>query len=102
MEASFVGAEIELSDLPIWSALKNVAGKNQWDIFEIAAGGGEDYCLLVTIDQNKYKELNEKFTREFSKNLTKIGVITELTKDLVFTLNGKKVNGLKHGFDHFR
>ncbi|MBR5249389.1 MAG: thiamine-phosphate kinase [Bacteroidales bacterium] len=48
LKASGVGAEVYLDQLPISTELKTVCQEQGWDLYELAAGGGEDFELLFT------------------------------------------------------
>ena len=49
LKESGAGAEIHLDRLPVSKELSEVAGREDWNIEELAASGGEDYELLFTI-----------------------------------------------------
>ena len=48
LDASDVGAEIDLVALPLSLALKHVCQSQGWDPLQLAVSGGEDYELLFT------------------------------------------------------
>ncbi len=48
LEESRVGAEVELSRIPISESLLKICRANDWDPYELALCGGEDYELLFT------------------------------------------------------
>ena len=48
LDASEVGADIDLKAIPLSLALKRVCARTGWDPLELALGGGEDYELLFT------------------------------------------------------
>ncbi len=101
MEQSKIGAKVNLETLPLSGALRRISGKFSWNPYEIAAATGEDYCLLVTIDKDKYLDLAEAFEKEFKRPLYKIGETRYLQSELQYYYNGKQVLLSKHGFDHF-
>lgn len=101
MESSHVGAEIYLEKIPLSPELQKITGKYSWNASEIALTGGEDYCLLLTVDNKKYTEVSEKFRQLFNKPLTIIGKITSVSNKLTYFKNGKKVFLQQKGFDHF-
>lgn len=47
--AGTLGAEIDISALPLSEELKEVCAERGWDAAELAVSGGEDYELLVTL-----------------------------------------------------
>jgi thiamine-monophosphate kinase len=101
LEKSQCGAEIDIDRLPISQQLRNVSARFQWDADEIALTGGEDYCLLVTIDPEKYKIISDKFNEEFKRTLPALGLITKEETKLKYFRNGKPAIFQGHGFDHF-
>ncbi|RKX77147.1 MAG: thiamine-phosphate kinase [Spirochaetes bacterium] len=101
-EQSRCGMEIYLEKLPISEALKKTASRYNWDAFEIAATGGEDYCLLFTADGNKYEEINSSFKAKFGRPVYPIGKITDRLKQIKYFEHGKEVSLRPHGFDHFK
>ncbi|MBP8975128.1 MAG: thiamine-phosphate kinase [Bacteroidetes bacterium] len=101
MERSSCGAHIELERLPISQELRRVSEKYQWDPLLIAATGGEDYCLLVTVSQDEYEDIASEFEKTFGRKLQKIGTIMEQNFGLQYSLNRKIVQLQSHGYDHF-
>ena len=57
LEASAVGAEIDVQAIPISGELGRVAAARGWDAREMAIGGGEDYELLFTAESAALKGL---------------------------------------------
>lgn len=76
MERSGCGVKVFLEQLPISPALKKCASRYHWNLDEVAAAGGEDYCLLLTVAPEKFTGLAEKFFRRFGRPLPAIGQIT--------------------------
>jgi thiamine-monophosphate kinase len=73
-EASQVGAEIELSRLPISPACRAYADKQEVDPGTLALAGGEDYELLFTVAAlNEQKLIRQARARRCP--ITKIGTI---------------------------
>ena len=56
MKASGCGARVELEALPVSGALARVATDHGWDAAELAAAGGEEYCLLFTVAPDAAEE----------------------------------------------
>lgn len=102
MEQSGCGVEIYLDKLPISKELRQSARKFGWNIEEIAAAGGEDYCLLVTVEEKEFSGLGRKFYKKFGKQLTPIGRITAQTGHQLYYKNGKNIVLARSGFDHFK
>jgi len=86
LEASGVGAEIDLPSLPLSPVLQRVCARFGWDAAALAAGGGEDYELLFTCTPEAEQALDVPHF-----------VIGEMTAQ--GGLQG--LEGLS-GFDHFR
>lgn len=102
MERSRCGASIGLEKLPISKQLKNLATRLDWDLLEMAATAGEDYCLLLTVDHNHFEKLRLEYQRKFNTDLYPIGEITSQLDKLEYTLNGQYHSFSKKGFDHFK
>jgi len=102
MESSLVGAQLEMDKLPVSKELILAQQQFSWNIWEIALNGGEDYCLMTTVDPLKYENINETYLKIFHHPLYKIGTITGHTGKLELYLNGRKITTEKHGFDHFK
>lgn len=101
MERSGCGVMVFLEQLPISLALKKCAGRFNWNLDEVAAAGGEDYCLLLTVAPEKFTGLAEKFFRRFGRPLPAIGQITDEKGQLRYFRNGHQVELKKSGYDHF-
>lgn len=101
MERSNCGAEIQVENLPVSPLLKRVSEKYNWDAFEIAATGGEDYCLLVTIAPESFFQVASQFEIEFGRELFNIGKITKPESGLSYVKNGQQIKFGKPGFNHF-
>lgn len=85
--ASEVGAEVELSSLPLAAGLTD---------FLAAAASGEEFELIVT---SPHALDASGFERQFSLSLTDVGHITSARGALVFTLQGQRV-APPTGYDH--
>jgi thiamine-monophosphate kinase len=101
MESSVVGALIELEELPISPELQSVAARHGWDPIQLALCGGEDYCLLCTIDPKNFPEIASVFQRQFQQPLYRVGKI-QAEQKLQFIQAGNIRTISKTGFDHFR
>jgi len=101
MERSICGADVRFESLPISPQLQRVAAQYGWNAIEIAATGGEDYCLLVTIAPNRYSTIAQEFEKEFKRPLVNIGIIVNKGNKLTYFKYGEKTDLLKNGYDHF-
>lgn len=102
MERSSCGVRVFLEQLPVSPALKKCAGRYNWNLDEVAAAGGEDYCLLLTVAPEKFAGLAEKFFRRFGRPLPAIGQITGEKNRLQYLRNGRQVVLGSSGYDHFK
>jgi thiamine-monophosphate kinase len=102
MDQSRCGAVIELEQLPLSQSLRRIAANYQWDMFELAAAGGEDYCLLAAIDAISYPAISRKFEKQFGRPLFKIGKIADESVGKAYLLRNKHFKVHKSGFDHFK
>lgn len=73
-EASRVGADIELSRLPVSPACRAYAGRENLDPSALALAGGEDYELLFTVAARDEQKL-ERQARARRFPVTRIGTI---------------------------
>ncbi|MCR5326010.1 MAG: thiamine-phosphate kinase [Bacteroidales bacterium] len=95
LEASEVGAEIDLRRLPLSQELMDICAVRGWDAAELAVGGGEDYELLLTVAPEAY----EAASAAVDGSLTAIGRIVESGEPAIRWTGGKR-NDYK-GFTHF-
>lgn len=102
MEQSGVGAEIELEKLPVSAELERVARRRGFDPVETAASGGEDYCLLVTIEKTAFAAAADGFARRFRRPLHAVGEIRPKDFGLRYFRGGRPVELSSRGFDHFK
>jgi thiamine-monophosphate kinase len=101
MERSSCGAEIELNRLPTSATLRRTSARYGWNLAEVAAAGGEDYCLLATIREREFGRISSSFRRAFGRPLVAIGRITNAADDLRWSRDGRPVRFELQGFDHF-
>ncbi len=97
---SELGAEIELTQLPLSSSvMRYVEHTQDW---HLPLSGGDDYQLCVTVSPNKFMFLKEQLSAK-GVLLTAIGRVTEqagiqcLQQGQVFNLSGKY-----QGYCHFK
>jgi len=99
MERSQCGAEVHLDRLPLSPQLERSATRFGWDPVEIAATGGEDYCLLATVDSARWPDVARGFEAAFGRPLTAIGSVTE--SGLAYLRGNQPAELGKRGFNHF-
>jgi thiamine-monophosphate kinase len=102
MERSRCGASVDLDRLPLSRPLRRSAAKYGWDAQEVAASGGEDYCLLATIDPAEFPKVAAGFRRKFGRPLSAIGKIQTRRRGLSYSRSGAAVSLGRRGFDHFK
>lgn len=90
LKASAVGAEIELSAIPVAEGAT----------LEEALSGGEDYKLLFTVDAASSEAFMRKFEQTFQRPLYPIGRLTA-SQALVWLEKGVPTQQELRGFCHF-
>ena len=88
-EASHIGMELELSKFPGWDILCHKVGEKS--AIPAVVSGGEDYALLFTAPPGM------GWLDSFA---TRVGICTD-DIDVEIQLNGKTLEGLSTGYDHF-
>jgi len=101
MEQSGVGAAIDLNRLPVSAELRRMAERRGFDAVETAAAGGEDYCLLVTVEQGSFDKVAAGFKRRFGRPLAAIGTIRSASYGLRYFKGTRRAELRSRGFDHF-
>lgn len=89
LAASGVAAEIELESLPTRTSV------------ELAVTGGEDYELLLTVEEGAAERLNRAYGERFGVRLREIGRIAEGTPAIRWKRQGEEIAPDWHGFRHF-
>ncbi|MCD7962832.1 MAG: thiamine-phosphate kinase [Rikenellaceae bacterium] len=101
LNASDVGAIIDLERLPLSSALTKISGKYGWDKYNLAVNGGEDYKLLFTVLKEDFQDLNKEYLQIFKREITVIGSIAQKDNGLMWKLYGDCVPDYFMGYRHF-
>jgi thiamine-monophosphate kinase len=101
MEESQCGAHIQIELLPLSPELKKASQRFGWQTESLGLTGGEDYCLLVTVDPKKFPSLQRAYSQYFQRSLFQIGTILD-TPNLRYTRHGKSFTLQGSGYDHFR
>ena len=100
--ASGVGGCIEMQNLPLSEPLRRLAAVWECSPDDWALYGGEDYLLLVTVDQQREEKVRAGFRSRFGRELFPIGRITTGDGVVLQAVDGKVVNAGVGGYDHFR
>lgn len=101
MERSHCGAMINLDTLPISSPLQAVAQRKKWNIYELAACSGEDYCLILTVEPSSYELLAESYCKKFQRPLFRVGHINDQIGNIEYLLSGVPHRLNSNNFEHF-
>ena len=76
-KASNVGCEIDLDAVPLHESLEWLQGRRtQTDPMSLAVTGGEDFELLMSLDDSDLNEVSARLD-ELGTRLTRIGVVTD-------------------------
>lgn len=97
LDASALGAEIELDAIPISAALKSCLVV-EIERLRLALTAGDDYELCFTVPEEKLEEL-QRVAAGWDFPVTRIGSLRD-GSGIVFC-NGEPPPGLVAGFDHF-
>ena len=92
LKASGVGALVELDKLPLSEELRVVCKEQNWDMYKLATGGGEDFELLFTAAPELESHLDFP--------IYPIGRIVA-GNGLHWLLNGKQTDFESSGYKHF-
>ncbi|MCF7885775.1 MAG: thiamine-phosphate kinase, partial [Candidatus Marinimicrobia bacterium] len=87
---------------PLTNSLKQVSEKYNWDAIDLAINGGEDYCLLFTVDASKFEILQADFKQMLKTNIYQIGSIKDNNFGLQYFNEGEMQDFSGQGFDHFK
>ncbi len=101
MERSDCGAAVNLDALPLSAPLRRTARRHGWDARELAASGGEDYCLLAAVRRDAAAATAAAFERAFGRALVRIGTVTAAGDGLKYFSGGRPAALRRRGFDHF-
>ncbi|MBL7961961.1 hypothetical protein JNL27_17135, partial [bacterium] len=94
--ASKVGAELELTHIPVHPETLRAAQLKKDNILDYVLHGGEEYELLMTFTPENFK----KAKRILGSNITAIGRITA-SRMISGVSNNKKQKIESRGFKHF-
>jgi len=101
VKASEVSAFLNLQDIPISPELRRSADRHGWDSLNLALNGGEDYCLLLTVNRDNFKNVSDGFLKAFTRPLFAIGGIEEGNANIRFLKDGKEMDLSGKPFSHF-
>jgi len=98
---SHVGARVYLDRLPISEAVSSVAAALGRDPIELAASGGEDYELLLTVDPSAFPALAAGLKAATGTPLAVIGEVLEAKAGVTFLNSRGEAVPVGSGFEHF-
>jgi thiamine-monophosphate kinase len=102
VEASNVGAEVRLSQLPLSKEYWQTIEQYQSDCYRLALTGGEDYELLFTSPPTKGQAV-AKLAQELGIPITSIGKIVDAVQGVtIYREDGKEYPVAHKGHDHFK
>jgi len=99
LEASKVGARLELENIPLSDSYLAYAHSME-NRYQLALGGGDDYELCFTIPAEKKQELERLFIQQ-EWSCAHIGIIDHEPGLRCFSSDGKQYFPENTGYDHF-
>jgi thiamine-monophosphate kinase len=99
-KASGVGAVVYAEKLPVGDELRRAAEMLDADAADLAAGGGEDFELLMAVAPEDVAKVADSVESHTGTKVTEIGEIVEGLVEIVCTDGTRKP--LKGGWEHFR
>jgi len=100
-EASGVGGLLFKSNVPLSENLKAMAGAGNFDPYELAMKGGEDYQLLVTVPGENTGQFEKMFQGGSPCRVYCLGEITEGKGIQIVRHDGVRETIKISGFNHF-
>jgi thiamine-monophosphate kinase len=102
VEASGVGAQVYLPQLPLSSEYREQVHQYYKNLYLLALAGGEDYELLFTAPAGQ-QEAIKRLAADLGTPMTQIGEITEAAAGVTLVgSDGRKVPVEQRGHDHFK
>ena len=98
-KAGDVGAVVYADKLPISDDLREVAEKLGANAVELAASGGEDFELLMTVAPENVELVSKSIENRCDLPVTEIGEIVEGAVEIAFPDGTRKP--LRGGWEHF-
>ena len=99
-KASAVGAIVYADRLPISDDLRLAASDLGRDAVDLAAGGGEDFELLIAVSPDAVDRVIQAVQEANGTPVTEIGEITEGTEVEIASPDGTR-KPLEGGWEHF-
>lgn len=102
IKSSQKGAVIETSKIPISEPLSRISVEQGWDVLQLVLVGGEDYCLLLTVSSDAFKDVQQSFQKMFGLPLFAIGHITNQPEEIIYHKHGEVIQINYTNFNHFQ
>lgn len=100
-EESGLGARVTLDRIPISTATRQLAEALGQDAIAWAAGGGEDYELLITCEPGALARVSEGLERATGSRLYAVGEIVAAPASVTFLDHRGHAAAVTPGFEHF-
>lgn len=94
------GARIDLENLPLSEPFVRFCLERERDPLTLACEGGEEYCLLFTVEPSALERLQQRFVKRFDRPFWPIGHLTAEPGVLTY-LEGARHSLALHPFQHF-
>ena len=98
-ETSKLGANIQITDIPISRAASIIVTEKP-HYLDLILSGGDDFELLFTADKS-FRAVAKSLIKTLGVNLTKIGVMVSRRSIEIFDENGNKYFIQNNGYTHF-
>ena len=98
-ETSKLGANIQITDIPISRAASIIVTEKP-HYLDLILSGGDDFELLFTADKS-FRTVAKSLTKMLDVNLTKIGAMVDRRSIEIFDKNGDKYFIQNNGYTHF-
>lgn len=96
LRASSLAATVNTESIPLSPRMRQAAEKYGWDALKLALSGGEDYVLLLTLDQTQAQAIRERFRQEFGRELHVIGECRTGKPEISYGGVANEFSGFKH------
>lgn len=92
------GVGIRIDHVPLSKAAEQFAARHRYKAIDLALYGGEEYCLVVTVNPERFRSAQKAARGE----LKAIGVVTRKSNGVRLRLEGGEVKVAKKGWEHFK
>lgn len=99
LEASHVGARLQIDELPLSEAFRQRAGQDR-NLHDLALSGGEDYELLFTVRPDKWPAVQD-LAAQAQTPVSRLGRIMPERELTMVDVDGRSYRPSAIGFTHF-